>query len=304
MSEQEQEKQQGKEEPILIKKVKKGGHGGHHGGAWKVAYADFVTAMMAFFIVMWILASGEKTQKLVSAYFENPGAFSFIDGKMTTPIDLNLKPEKKGPGEGEGKGEGLFFKFDEEMKDSVVSQLRKNAIQDSIQAQRRIEKIGQELQSAFSNLVQQKPDIKEILESINIEMSKDGLKIDLIEEKDSHFFKIGSATLNPDVKDILSKLAQEIGKLPNYVEIEGHTDSRGYTSDTGYTNWELSADRANAARRYLQGHGLWKGQITKVTGYADRELKNPDNPFDVTNRRVSLLIKNLTVNDFMPNPEG
>ncbi|MFP4529544.1 MAG: flagellar motor protein MotB [Candidatus Kapaibacterium sp.] len=302
MSEQDHDKQHGKEEPILIKKVRKGGHGGHHGGAWKVAYADFVTAMMAFFIVMWILASGEKVQKLVSAYFENPGAFSFIDGKMTIPIDLDLKPEA-GKGEGEGKGVGLF-KFDEEMADSVVSKLRQQAIRDSVEAMQRVKFVSKEIEQLFDELKQQKPNIEDILNSIEITMTKEGLRIELIEEKDRNFFEIGSADLNPQVKDVLEVLAREIGKLPNYVEIEGHTDSRGYSSQAGYSNWELSADRANSARRFLQHHGLWTGQITRVTGYADRKLKNADNPFDITNRRVSLLIKNLTANDFMPSPEG
>lgn len=299
MSEQ-QDQQHGKEQPIIIKKIKKGGHGGHHGGAWKVAYADFVTAMMAFFIVMWILASSEEVRKAVEAFFDDPGAFNFVTGKRTVPIDLNLHPEPgKGKKEGEGKGE-FVISFNREMRDSVVEKLIQKAKEDSIAAAKRVESVGNELQGLFKELVAQKPELQKILENIKIELTKDGLRIELMETSENVFFKVGSAQLTPQALEIMKILGNEIGKLPNNVAIEGHTDSRKYAAGSTYTNWELSTDRANAARRALMQAGLWDGQITEVAGYADKKLRNPENPFDMSNRRVSILIKQISANQFLP----
>lgn len=303
MSDQ-QDQQHGKEQPIIIKKVKKGGHGGHHGGAWKVAYADFVTAMMAFFIVMWILASSEEVKKAVAAYFDDPGAFSFVTGKRTIPVDLDLKPQPgKGKKDGDGKGE-FVISFNQEMRDSLVNKLMEKAQEDSVSAAKRVESVGKELQQLFNELVMQKPDLQKILENIRIEITKDGLRIELMETSENVFFKVGSAQLTPQAIEIMRILGNEIGKLPNNVQIEGHTDSRKYSSGSSYTNWELSADRANSARRALLQSGLWDGQIIAVAGYADKKLRNPENPFDMSNRRVSILIKQISANQFLPETSG
>jgi chemotaxis protein MotB len=297
----EEEQQQRKEQPIIIKKKK--GHGGHggHGGAWKVAYADFVTAMMAFFIVMWILGQNDAVQKNVSSYFKDPGAFNFVSGKRTIPIDLNLTPVE-GEGGGEGKSKHKFvFGFSDEMRDSVVKKIIEKAAKDSVKAAERVADVAKELKQYIQQEVNKSPLLKEILSSIKIEMTKEGLRIELIESSESLFFEVGSAKINSKAKDVLEKLSQEIGKLPNSVEIEGHTDSRKYGSGSSYGNWDLSADRANSARRIMESNGLWDGQITRVTGYADRKLRMPDNPFDLTNRRISILIKQLTTKTFLPN---
>ncbi len=298
------DQQHGKEQPIIIKKVKKGGHGGHHGGAWKVAYADFVTAMMAFFIVMWILASSEEVKKAVTAYFDDPGAFSFVTGKRTIPVDLELKPQP-GKGKKDGDGKGAFvISFNQEMRDSLVNKLMEKAQEDSVSAAKRVESVGKELQQMFNELVMQKPDLQKILENIRIEITKDGLRIELMETTENVFFKVGSSQLTPQAIVIMRILGNEIGKLPNNVQIEGHTDSRKYSSGSSYTNWELSADRANSARRALLQSGLWDGQIIAVAGYADKKLRNPENPFDMSNRRVSLLIKQISANQFLPETSG
>ncbi len=301
-----EEEQQHKEQPIIIKK--KGGHGDHphHGGAWKVAYADFVTAMMAFFIVMWILASSEETKKAVSAYFEDPGAFSFITGKSTSPVNLNINIQKKGPGKGKGKGKGEgkggggFFDFTEEMADSVASKLIQRAMNDSALAAEKVKSLGDKFEKYWDKLKTQKPDLQHLLNSITIEFSDEGLRIELIESEENMFFQIGSAKLKKNAIDLLKNLAYEIGKLPNHVEIEGHTDSRGYGKGSSFTNWDLSTQRANAARKVMMdGDLLWPGQVTKVTGFADRKLRNKDNPFDVTNRRVSILVKQINSEKFL-----
>ncbi len=294
-----------KEQPIIIKKIKKGGGHGHHGGAWKVAYADFVTAMMAFFIVMWILASSEQVKQQVSEYFNNPSEFDIFTGEKKTgsvPVDIDLGMTQKKLGEGDGKGgKESIIKFDSETTDSLMSKLLHKAINDSILAHQRVEQIGKEIEKKLKDLISNRPDLEKILSSIKIEMTNEGLRIELIETSESLFFEVGSARLSREAVGILSQLAGEIGKLPNYVEIEGHTDSRGYKYGADYSNWELSADRANSARRILERNGFWEGQAVKVTGFADQKLRNPENPFDVVNRRVSILIKQMNSNQFLPD---
>ena len=303
-----EERKESKEEPIIIKKRR--GHSGHgsHGGSWKVAYADFVTAMMAFFIVMWILGQSEQIKKSVTNYFEDPGAFNFVTGKRASPVDLNLVPEK---GKGKGKDGTAIdpskkdskskFYFIIPNKDSTLNPegQKREAIKDSIKANELVQKVEQEIRKFIEKESITNPQMKEILSSIKIEMTKEGLRIELIESKEALFFEIGSAKLRPMARDVLVKLSKEIGKLPNFVDVEGHTDSRQYSGKNSYSNWELSADRANSSRKVLEENGLWEGQIAKVIGFADRKLMNADNPFDVSNRRVSILIRQLSVNDFI-----
>ncbi len=302
----EDNKEQGthKEQPIIIKKIKKGGHGGHHGGAWKVAYADFVTAMMAFFIVMWILASGEDVKQAVSGYFQDPGLFEYKTTKGS-PVNINIMPpaSSSGKGEGEGGSKPMEISFSSQgerdsMAGAITDGIKRQAISDSIKAFNNVAKMGEELKKDFVNQMSQRPEIKEILSSIKVEMTKEGLRIELIESKDALFFEVGSAKLNKEAINILKQLGERISSFPNSVEIEGHTDARQYGKSASYTNWELSNDRANAARRVLTQY-LWSGQMDKVSGFADRRLRNASNPFDVTNRRISILIKQLTSNDFI-----
>jgi chemotaxis protein MotB len=293
------------EQPIIIKKIKKGGHG-HHGGAWKVAYADFVTALMAFFIVMWILASSEEVKQGVADYFNNPENYSAFTGLKTAPISIFDEPVvttgKEGEG-GEGETAPVTFSFkDSEATDTAgVSEKVMAAIKDSVNAAKNVENTGDELKEIIRDLNENtdSPEMKNILSAIQIEISKDGLRIELLESHDNNFFEIGSANLKPDAIFVLKQLAVRIGKLSNSVEIEGHTDSRGYSSANSYSNWELSSDRANSARKILENNGMRVGQIISVAGFADRKLKNPENPFDYSNRRVSIVVKNLSAEDFI-----
>lgn len=289
------------EQPIIIKKVVKGG-GGHHGGAWKVAYADFVTAMMAFFIVMWIISASEETKKNVSNYFDNPGLFSFVTGKMTVPVDLGLKnvPGKmdgERKGDGSGKDPVLDPMDNRDTYHAIKEAIKEKAIEDSIEAAKRLEQTAKQIKDFVTNLKEERQDLEEVLNSIVISQKDEGLRIDLIETNDNYFFKVGSAEIKNDIKIVLEELAFEIGKLPNYVTIEGHTDARSFGKNATYTNWELSSDRANAARSYMTKYGLWDGQIKKVVGYADQFLRVPENPFDNKNRRISILIQNLTAKE-------
>jgi len=241
--------------PIIVIK-KKGGHGGHHGGAWKVAYADFVTAMMALFIVLWLLSSDVKVKKAVAGYFQDPKS-SFKE----TGTDK--------------VGQGDSIPVD---KNNV--QLLKQEIQKAIKDQN-MDKLGKQ---------------------IEITITPEGLRIELIEDKNGTFFQSGSAKLSETGQRLINLLATQLKPLPNQLLLEGHTDAKPYPSDNGYTNWELSADRANAARRLLQQDGVGKQQISQVRGYADQLLRVKKDPLDPTNRRISLIVQWVTV-DVPPEKE-
>jgi chemotaxis protein MotB len=293
------------EQPIIIKKIKKGGHG-HHGGAWKVAYADFVTALMAFFIVMWILASSEEVKEAVADYFNAPENYSALTGKRTAPIELfdHPAPPAKGDGDGQGKSTPqINWSFKEgKATDTVkVNEKLYEAVKDSVKAAEQVESTGDEIKKKIDEMIRNATteEEKNILSSIKIEITQDGMRIELLESFDNNFFEIGSAKLKSEAIKVLKQLAIRIGRLGNYVEIEGHTDSRGYANKLSYSNWELSSDRANSARKILETSGLWSGQITSVSGFADRKLRNPNNPFDYSNRRISILVKNLKTKDFI-----
>jgi chemotaxis protein MotB len=232
-------------QPIIVIK-KKAAHGGHHGGAWKVAYADFVTAMMALFIVLWLLNTSQEVQKAISGYFRDPTGTS----------------KKVGGGE-TGAGDSYSLTKDN------------------------ISKLKDELEQA----VRKSPDFGKLKDNIEITVTPEGLRVELLESVKETFFQTGVAAPTDSGKDILVKLAQELGKLPNKVSIEGHTDSKPFNTEKNYGNWELSTDRANMARRLMQANGLGASQVTQVRGYADQRLRKPDNPLDPSNRRISLIVQ-------------
>jgi chemotaxis protein MotB len=239
-----------KAQPIIVIK-KKGGHGGHHGGAWKVAYADFVTAMMALFIVLWLMGSSEKVKKAVAGYFQDPkGSASLLGTTMAgngTAVETVVDPNKQ-------KLEELKKKLEEEIK--------------------------------------ARKDLEKLSKQIEITITSEGLRIELLEDKNGTFYESGSAHLSPSGQELLALLAMELKTLPNQLLIEGHTDAAQYSNNADYSNWELSADRANAARRLLQADGVRKDQVTQVRGFADQFLRVKSNPFDPSNRRITILVKN------------
>jgi len=277
------------EQPI-IKKKKKGGHHGHHGGAWKVAYADFVTAMMAFFLVMWILGLSDATKKGVAQFFTEPGAFSFMEGKALPVAIENVQPTV-GQGKEDGKKSG--GKGEYKLSDSMKKVVEFERVQDSA----RMQVLEQSVKKQIEELAKKDENLAKLMTSLKVEVTNEGLRIELVESEESVFFEVGSARLNKDAVLLLQKVGTEIGKIPNFVEIEGHTDTRGYGKGKGYGNWELSADRANSARRVLENSGLWEGQVIGVKGYADRKLRTPENPFDISNRRVTILVRYRTENE-------
>ena len=240
-------------QPVVIIK-KKGGHGGHHGGAWKVAYADFVTAMMALFIVLWLLNSSKQIREAVGGYFKDPTG----------------KSKKVGNGK---SGSGDNF---------AVSKDNMNQLKDALQ-----------------KAVQKVTDFEKLKNQIEMTVTSEGLRIELMESAKGTFFASGVAEPSDDGRQILVMLAHEVGKLPNTISIEGHTDAKPYAGNGSYSNWELSADRANAARRMMQQNGVGPHQVTQVRGYADQRLRKPNAPEDPSNRRISVVVQYLE----KPEPE-
>jgi chemotaxis protein MotB len=243
--------------PIIVIK-KKGGHDGHHGGAWKVAYADFVTAMMSLFIVLWLMNTSQKVRQAVAGYFNDPKGRSTLTGTDQSGSNENLA-------------------------------LTENNIAD----------LKQKIEEAIHRM----NDLKPLQNQIQITITPEGLRIELLETKDGTFFDTGSARLNQHGQELLEMLAGQLGQVPNRISIEGHTDAQQYASPDGYGNWELSTDRANAARRVMETTGLRKGQVSQVRGYADQKLRVPDDPMDPSNRRISLIVQYLTA-DAPPVPAG
>ncbi len=246
------------ETPIIIKKVNKGGHG-HHGGAWKVAYADFVTAMMALFIVLWIMSQGNEVRKEVAEYFRNPISVAY--GKGASII--------------EGKG-----------KDIADSKMLKKQMQEM--EEQKLRQMGEEI----VRQMKEDPEFQEMLANVEVQIVDEGLKIELLEGGRDVFFDIGTANLKPKAKNLLQKIGAQLDKLNNQIVIEGHTDARPYMNEgTGYSNYDLSSDRANSARKALVSGGLTESRVYEIRGYADKKLKNPNDPFDLVNRRVSIIVK-------------
>jgi chemotaxis protein MotB len=238
--------------PVRIVVKKKKGHGGHHGGAWKVAYADFVTAMMALFIVLWIVGQSSSTKQAISMYFTDPGVFE------------------------SGRGGGVL----DGSSGSAPSPTSGAAIEmEKLKAEAK--KIGDAIAST--------PEFDKFKDKIQITVAKEGLRIELVENSTGLFFDVGSAQIKPETVKLLKLVAQEVGRLNNNVMIEGYTDARPYVGKD-YSNWELSSDRANTARRILEENGVRQDQVLQVRGFADRNLKHPDQPMDAANRRVSILV--------------
>jgi chemotaxis protein MotB len=230
--------------PIIVIK-KKGGHGGHHGGAWKVAYADFVTAMMSLFIVLWLLNSTPQVKKSVAGYFNDPKGSGTSSGSSAAGTNESVSIDKTN-----------------------------------------VEKLKEEIQKAILN----QPDLKKLNKQVEMTIMGEGLKIELIEDKGGTFFDSGSAKLSESGVALMAMLAGQLKVLPNSISIEGHTDAQPYASENGYSNWELSTDRANSARRLLQEDGVGEKQVSQVRGFADQQLRVPANPLDPSNRRISLIV--------------
>jgi len=239
------------ETPEIIIINKKSAHGGHHGGAWKVAYADFVTGMMALFIVLWLMNASKPVQTAVGGYFKDPHGTTKMTGLGTGPAGTQVAALDKTQN---------MEKLKEQIIKSIQSIDPKNKLKNQIE----------------------------------ITITPEGLRIELMESADGTFFELGNAAPTPALKELLQVLTPELGKLPNKISIEGHTDATPYSGGKSYDNWDLSCGRANEARRMMQEEGLEGTQISQVRGFADQRLRLPQRPDDPSNRRISLIVLYLT----------
>jgi chemotaxis protein MotB len=253
--------QNGAAKKIVIVRRKKVVGGGHHGGSWKVAYADFVTAMMAFFMVMWILGMDEKVKQAIEGYFSNPVGYKKGAGAGSSPIASGSSPMK--------------------VNETQVKMIVRSA------EQRRFSDLAAQLRRVLDGNAQ----LKKLGAKVDVVVTKDGLRIELIESGSGEvFFPVGSSQMKAAAVIALQTVAPQLRSLTNPVVLEGHTDAMRYGTAANYTNWELSAERANAARRVLEAGGLPGGRVTEVRGLADRQPRNPDQPTAAENRRISILL--------------
>ena len=269
-------------QPIIIKRVKKGGHAAH-GGAWKIAYADFVTAMMAFFLLMWLLGSTSKGDlNGIASYFTAPVKISLMGGDGTGNSE-NILP---GGGRDLSKSAGQVDGGDAERAAKLIGAqmaraelARKDAV--------RIDA----LQKKITEMVANNPALAEFGSQIKLEQTEDGLQIQIVDEQNRPMFDVGSAIVKPYMRDILREIGGALVGVENRIALSGHTDAMPYGSgDRGYSNWELSADRANASRRELVTGGLPDAKMARVEGLSSSRLFDPDNPNAPVNRRISILV--------------
>ncbi len=250
--------------PVVIIRKKKVAHAGHHGGAWKVAYADFVTAMMALFIVLWLLTQADlQLRQNIAQYFRSQGV---LEGASMVSNEFN-----------EAKSRSPKVAA----KDIILVQ--GSAEQELLEGEKK------NLEKRLAEAARENPDLARLKDQVLIQVTDAGLSIQVIDKGRDLLFDLASAELKAPLVELLKRLGEELGRMPNKIAIGGHTDSRPFARGSAITNWELAFARANAARRVLEAHGLWAGQINKVVGYADSEPLVPENPLADENRRLSIL---------------
>ncbi len=272
-------------QPIIVKRVKKVA-AGHHGGAWKIAFADFATAMMAFFLVMWLMSSATPEQKrAISGYFQDPIGFTesaspyVIDlGGTPTPAPDRTLNDVVDPAQQQtqAKPEAEQVETFSEQAETFAEQLDRE----------RLDLLLQELQ----NKVDENPELTRFKDQILLEITQDGLRIQIMDAANRPMFALGSAQLQPYFEDILLAMADTIRAVPNKISISGHTDAKPYSGRGEFGNWELSAGRANAARRALVAGGYPEEQLARVVGYASSALFDREDPLNPVNRRIDILV--------------
>lgn len=277
------------EQPIIVKRVKKV-VGGHHGGSWKVAFADFATAMMAFFLVLWLTSTASPEQiKAVEGYFRDP--VGYTEGGSPHPVDL----------------EGSASVVESTSADVASNEIRLEderieQLSDTLE-QRQMEELFQDLKEQ----IEQSETLQEFKDQLLIDITDEGLRIQIVDRSQRPMFDSGRAQLKYYSQDILFELAKPLSAVPNKISITGHTDATPFKGRPGYTNWELSADRANTARRALVAGGVGMQQLARVVGLSDSVLFDVDNPQAPVNRRISIIVlnkksaKDIQQNASMPN---
>lgn len=272
--------------PIVIKRVKKGG-AGHHGGAWKIAYADFVTAMMAFFLLMWLLGSTTRAQlEGIAEYFRTPLKVALSGGEGTGDATSIIK----------GGGNDLTRRAGQVKHGEIDPELAKKTL-----AKVEAEKLA-EMKQKLERLIDSNPKLRQFKRQLKLDITSEGLRIQIIDEQNRPMFDSGSAVMKDYTREILREIGRTLNELPNKISLSGHTDAVQYASgERGYSNWELSADRANASRRELVAGGLEEGKIMRVVGLGSAVPFDKDNPNSPVNRRISIIVMNKKAEEAIAN---
>jgi len=269
--------------PIIVKRIKKSG-GGHHGGAWKIAYADFVTAMMAFFLLMWLLGSTTKGDlNGISEYFKTPLKVAMAGGEGSGDSSSILK----GGGKDLTRSQGQVRATDDPSSKKTFNLTAAKQALEREEAQRL-----QALKEKIEAKIETNPLLKKYKNQLLLDFTSEGLRIQIVDEQNRPMFALASSSLQPYTRDILHEIGAVLNDVPNKVGLSGHTDSTPYLSDAGYSNWELSADRANASRRELIAGGMAEGKILRVVGLASAAHLDKQDPFNPINRRISIIVMN------------
>ena len=293
MAENQSQDKVGNLQPIIIKKIKKGGHG-HHGGAWKVAYADFVTAMMAFFLLLWLLNVTTDEQKEGIAEYFSPtvsvspssggsGVFGGVsafesDSKIDSnnPFGFMVDKPVSSDSSGSPSSDSTKAEVDKSEAERVVAEAE----------ELKFEEAEEELEKA----IEATPEISALSDSLLIDRTPEGLRIQIVDQENKAMFPLGSSEMYDYTRKILTLVTKVIQKMPNKISISGHTDATQYRPGATFTNWELSADRANASRRVLEEAGIDKSRLFRISGKADTELLEPNEPASPRNRRIAILL--------------
>ncbi len=270
--------------PIVVKRIKKSG-GGHHGGAWKIAYADFVTAMMAFFLLMWLLGSTTKGDlKGIADYFATPLKVAMQGGSGTGDATSVLQ----------GGGMDLT-RIAGQVKAGQTKTEKKTydprALQAELERKER-EKLD-ELKKKIEKAIEANPSLHQYQKQLVLDITNEGLRIQIVDEKNRPMFDLSSAELKPYMRDILREIGRSLNEVDNRISLSGHTDAKPFAGgDKGIGNWELSASRANASRRELVAGGMADGKVIRVVGQASTVLFDPADPFNPQNRRIGIIVLN------------
>ena len=282
-------------QPIIIKKIKKGGHA-VHGGAWKIAYADFVTAMMAFFLLMWLLGStSEGDKKGIADYFQSPMKVALLNGGSGSGDSSSLL---KGGGQDLTRSGGQVKRGDVQAPRSTINLQALRHEQRAAEAAK-LQELSEQVESELKNSAK----LAQFASQIKLDMTRDGLRIQIVDELSRPMFDSGSAVVKPYMRELLRAIGSVLIEVPNRLTLEGHTDAQPFSAgDAGYSNWELSSDRANASRRELVAGGLTEERVLRVQGLASSQPFNRKEPADPQNRRISIIVMNRDAEDRFYRP--